>query len=120
MNYSIVRRRFLFSLIISAFVALGVTRPLPVEGQSTAEEVGRTPPRLSFLDGSVSFWRPGADDWSEAQVNTPMAPGDQLYAAPDSRLELQIGARAYVRAAGDSQLGLENQEPNFVQMRVAS
>src|SRR5216683_1952340 len=33
----------------------------------------RTPPRLSFVDGQVSFWRPGAQDWAQAQVNTPHA-----------------------------------------------
>ena len=27
----------------------------------------------------VSFWRPGGDDWAPAQVNTPLAPGDQLH-----------------------------------------
>ena len=34
---------------------------------------GPTPLRLSFTDGDVSFWRPGAEDWAPAQVNTPLA-----------------------------------------------
>jgi len=38
----------------------------------------RTPPRLSFLDGEVSYFRPGADDWTTAVVNTAPAPGDEL------------------------------------------
>ncbi len=39
----------------------------------------RTPPRLSFTDGEVSFLRPGADDWTPALVNTALAAGDELY-----------------------------------------
>ena len=37
-----------------------------------------TPPRLGFVEGDVSFWRPGAGDWEAAQVNLPLAPGDAL------------------------------------------
>src|SRR5260370_3344457 len=54
----------------------------------------RTPPRLSFVDGQVSFWRPAAQDWAQAQVNTPLAPGDELATASPGNLELQLGARA--------------------------
>src|SRR5437016_1985045 len=50
----------------------------------------RTPVRLSFTRGEVSFWRPGAEDWGPAQINTPLAPGDALYAAQAASLELQI------------------------------
>src|SRR5216117_1519619 len=34
--------------------------------------IGRTPPRLSYVDGEVSFRRPGASNWAPAQVNTPL------------------------------------------------
>lgn len=40
---------------------------------------GPTPPRLAFVDGEVSFWRPGAEDW---------APGTRP------------GCAAFARAAG--------------------
>jgi len=80
----------------------------------------RTPPRLSFTDGAVSFLRPGAEDWTPARVNTPLAPGDELYAADGSNLELQIGARAYVRAGEQTQLGLTSLEPDFLQLRVTT
>jgi hypothetical protein len=82
------------------------------------ETIGRTPPRLSFVDGQVSFWRPGAQDWVQAQVNIPLAPGDQLATGSPGNLELQIGARAFVRAWASTQIGLENQEPDFLQLRV--
>jgi hypothetical protein len=82
--------------------------------------IGRTPPRLSFVDGQVSFWRPGAEEWVEARVNTALAPGDELYTGAPGNLELQIGARAYVRAWGRTQLGLAALEPDFVQIKVTT
>ena len=32
-----------------------------------------TPLRLSYVEGEVSFWRFGADDWAEARHNIPLA-----------------------------------------------
>jgi hypothetical protein len=79
-----------------------------------------TPPRLSYVNGDVSFWRPGGEDWAPAQVNTPLAPGDQLYTGNRGNLEVQIDSRSFVRAWGDSQLGLENHEADFLQIKVAA
>src|SRR5437870_2616843 len=79
---------------------------------------GITPPRLSLADGDVSFWRPGAEDWAPARLNTALAAGDQLYAGRAANLELQIGARAYVRAGEETQIGLENLESDFMQFKV--
>lgn len=84
------------------------------------EEIGHTPPRLSLVNGQVSFWRPGAQDWVEAQVNTALAAGDQLYAGPDGNFELQIGSRAFVRGATDTQIGLENQASGFLQFEITA
>jgi hypothetical protein len=92
-------------------VALAAEAPAPDD---------RTPPRLSFVDGQVSFWRPGAQDWAQAQVNTPLAPGDELATASPGNLEVQIGARAFVRAWANSQVGLANQEPDFLQFKVTT
>ena len=80
----------------------------------------RTPPRLSFTDGEVSFLRVGADDWTPARVNLALAPGDELYTAESANLELQIGARSFARAGENTQLALTSLEPDFVQVRVTS
>ena len=37
---------------------------------------GPTPPRVALVDGVVSFWRPGAEDWTPAKTNTALAEGD--------------------------------------------
>src|ERR1700758_2728987 len=77
----------------------------------SSASIGRTPPRISLIEGEVSFWRPGAEDWAPAQVNIPLAPGDELFTGHEGNLELQIGNRAFVRAWGDTQVGVANQEP---------
>lgn len=88
--------------------------------EAAYEAIGQTPPRLSLIEGQVSFWRPGAEEWTQAQVNTPIAPGDELYTSTPGNLELQIGARAFVRASQNTFLSLENQEPDFLQFKVTS
>ena len=92
--------------------------PAPAEAPAPAESSETTPPRVSYINGQVSFWRPGADDWAPAKLNTPLAPGDVLYAGPDGNVEIQVGPRAFVRAAEGTQIGLDNQEPDFLQLRV--
>ncbi|PYM73440.1 MAG: hypothetical protein DME10_09885 [Candidatus Rokuibacteriota bacterium] len=79
-----------------------------------------TPARLSYLNGEVSFWRPGAQEWTPAKVNMPLAPGDLLYTGPGGNLEIQVGPRAFVRASEGTHIGLDNQEPDFVQFRLTA
>jgi hypothetical protein len=103
--------------------AAAPTPAAPTSEDGEADETQNpapTPPRLSYLNGDVSFWRPGGEDWAPGQVNTPLAPGDQLYTGNRGNLEIQIDSRSFVRAWGDSQLGLENHEPDFLQIKVAA
>src|SRR5258706_7925771 len=50
----------------------------------------------------------------------PVAPGDVLYTGPAGNVEIQIGPRSFARAAYGAQIGLDNQEPDFIQLRVTS
>src|SRR6058998_1261689 len=90
--------------------------PAGAPAPSQAPEV--TPPRVSYIHGDVSFWRPGAEDWAPARLNTPLAPGDVLYSGAGGNVEIQVGPRAFVRAAEETQIGLDNHEPDFLQLRV--
>ena len=105
----------------------GAQQPPPPPGTQTIQAPATaaadslpevTPARLSYLDGEVSFWRAGADDWAPATLNTPLAPGDILYAGPNGNVEIQVGPHAFVRAAYGTQIGLDNQEPDYIQLRV--
>lgn len=97
------------------FVLLAVCGAPALAQQSSQTTV---PARLSFVEGTASFWRPGAEDWVAARVNTPLAAGDALYSGDDSNIELQIGSRAFVRAGENTQLSLINQEPDYLQFKV--
>jgi hypothetical protein len=108
-----MRLLVLLLLLVAGVAGAAEPPPPPPPGSDV------TPPRLSFIDGAVSFWRPGADDWTPARVNTPLAAGDELYTGERANLEVQIGPRAFVRAAQKTQLGLVNLEPDFLQFRVA-
>src|SRR5258706_11394826 len=94
--------------------ALSLSHPASAQDAPT----GPTPPRLGFIDGDVSFWRPGAEDWAPAQVNTPLAEGDEVYAADGANVELQVGPRAFVRAGGDTQIGLETLDADTMQYEI--
>src|SRR6185295_2363133 len=86
---------------------LGVFASVAMAGPLRADDYqGRTPPRLSLAEGQVSFWRAGASEWEDAQVNLPLSPGDFLYTGDSSRAEIQIGPRAFLRADSGTQIGL--------------
>lgn len=89
-------------------------------GAQEGRAVGVTPPRLSFIDGEVSYWRPGAEDWTPAQINTALAAGDSLYAGDNGNVEVEVGTRAYVRAGSGTELGIESLETGYLQVRVPS
>lgn len=78
------------------------------------------PLRLSYIEGDVSFWRQGAEDWVEARLNTPLAAGDELFIERDGDLELQMGSSAFVRADDDTHLTLVNQAADFIQFKITS
>jgi hypothetical protein len=117
MRFRADRRSLILKLSIALLAWCGVAlsaEPPPPPGSET------TPPRLAFIDGAASLWRSGAHDWLPARVNTPLAPGDRLYIAERANLEIQIGARAFVRAAERTELGLANLEPDFLQLELKS
>jgi hypothetical protein len=94
------------------------TPDAPADGEATSEADESTPPRVSYLHGEVSFWRPGADDWTPAKLNTPVSPGDVFYTGAGGNVELQVGPRAFVRAAENTQLSFDNQESDFLQFHI--
>jgi hypothetical protein len=110
-----VMRHFTTSLAIALFLAGFLGSPARAQDD---DPTGPTPPRLGFIDGDVSYWRPGAEDWAPAQVNTALAAGDEVYAAERANVELQVGPRAFVRAGSDTQVGLEALDSDHMQYKV--
>src|SRR5919198_2060062 len=111
---------YLRALATMLLVMLMGISSLLVRGEQEGQPRTDTPSRLSYIEGQASFWRLGAPDWAVARINTPLAGGDALYTADDSNLELQIGARAFVRVGEKTQIGLVDQEPDFVQFKLTA
>jgi hypothetical protein len=97
---------------------------LPLSGAALAADADEawapTPPRLSFIDGEVSYWREGAEDWARARPNLALAVGDALYTGNNANFEVQFGSRSFVRADENSQLSLVAHEERFIQFKVTS
>ena len=79
-----------------------------------------TPPRLSLVDGEATFWRPSSPGATFAQVNTPLAAGDTLATGPRGTVEIQVGAHAYLRAGGTSQVRIARVEAQNLRVEVDS
>jgi len=92
--------------------------PAPDAPGATAPAPDVTPPRLGGTWGSVSFWRPGDEQWAAAQVNTPLAPGDSIATGADGTAEIQIGPRAFVRVRPGTQIELNDQQPDRLTLRL--
>lgn len=62
--------------------------------------------RLSVAQGDVQIDRNTGDGWEQAIANMPVVAGTRLYAAENSRAELQFEDGSSVRMAGPAQLQL--------------
>ncbi|HSP96634.1 MAG TPA: DUF6600 domain-containing protein, partial [Candidatus Dormibacteraeota bacterium] len=102
---------------MAAAVALLTAAAAAASADVDEKTLHLTPARVGYVEGDVSFWRPGAGDWEAATVNIPLAPGDAL-ATRDGRFEVQVGPQAFLRAADQTQLRVKSQEPDFVQLEV--
>src|SRR6185295_18003147 len=60
--------------------------------------------RISLIGGEVSLKRNGNQDWETLRLNYPLVEGDTVATDNDSRLEIQIDARNFVRLAANSTL----------------
>ncbi|PYS67763.1 MAG: hypothetical protein DMF69_22120, partial [Acidobacteria bacterium] len=60
--------------------------------------------RISLISGEVSLKRKGNTDWERARLNFPLVEGDTVATDRESRLEIQIDARNFVRLAPGSTL----------------
>ena len=74
--------RIAATLSVLLFTALCSLAALALEEDS----VTVSPVRLSYVEGNASFWRYGAEDWVNAQLNTPLATGDALYVGKGGNL----------------------------------
>jgi Family of unknown function (DUF6600)/FecR protein len=81
---SLTRR--LVALFSVAVLPLWLTLPAAADQEYSHARIVR----LSFVEGTVTVLRPGAPDWANASVNTPIEEGFQLSTDKDSFAEVQF------------------------------
>src|SRR5689334_6666572 len=60
--------------------------------------------RISMLEGTVSLKHSDSKDWEAAKLNYPLVEGDTITTAADSKLEIQVDARNFIRLSANSAL----------------
>src|SRR6185503_6357294 len=99
---------------------LGVLAPWLAWGQPPGIRLGGgTPPRLAVVEGTASFWRPGASDWTSARPNTPLGTGDAIFSQRDTSVEVQIGPSAYLRLGAGTYLELSEVAADQLQLKLS-
>ena len=112
MNSLPFARRFLLAAATSALLALAT---VPMHAQDDPpDQAGR----LSFLSGVVSLQTAGSDDWSQAQLNLPFAPGDRIFTDSDGRAEIQVG-RVFLRMGPNTDLSFVDIDPRNLSFGLA-
>lgn len=71
--------------------------------------------RLSLIDGDVQVMIKDATDWTPAAINLPLYEGDRIWAAEDSKAELQIQGGVYARTDGNTALDILTITPDSAQ-----
>jgi hypothetical protein len=90
---------FLFTLILSPAAALAADDTQEQEYDERARVL-----RVTLVKGEASLLRAGNDEWESVRLNLPLVEGDRLATGRDSRLEIQVDARNFVRLGPDSTL----------------
>jgi len=81
---------------------------------------GRPPQRtavLQYLSGEVSVAPSATNDWKAAQLNQPLRPSEYVWAATNSRAELNVGG-AFLRMNSEASLTLAALNPSNMQVSV--
>ena len=74
--------------------------------------------RLSFVDGDVSFLRAGVTEWAPAVENLPLLAGDQIYAGPGARAEIQLARGNYIRLSQGTELTITDLSASAAQIEI--
>jgi ferric-dicitrate binding protein FerR (iron transport regulator) len=74
--------------------------------------------RLSFVEGDVSFLRAGVTEWAPAVENLPLLAGDQIYAGPGARAEIQLDRGNYIRLSESSELTITELSATAAQFEI--
>lgn len=111
-------------LVLFLFLASTLSLALPVAQAEDSsdfeyEETARVA-RITLTRGEVSLLRAGDYEWEHVSANVPLVEGDTLATGRDSRLEVQIDARNFVRIGPESVLKIETLRDEGVALSLKS
>ena len=95
-------------LLLSSFLLTLFFTPIIVRADDDDDaddyDVKARVARISMLDGQVNLKRSDSKDWETAKLNYSLVEGDTVSTAADSKLEIQVDARNFIRLSSNSVL----------------
>ena len=104
MRVSRLKTSLIFWAFLLTFFSITVTARADDDDEPDDYDVKARVVRISLMGGEVNLKRNGNQDWEPARLNYPLVEGDTVATDKDSRLEIQIDARNFVRLAANSTL----------------
>ncbi len=89
-------------LFLSIFTATTIVRA--ADDEADDYDVKARVARISLIAGDVNLKRNGNTDWERARLNFPLVEGDTVSTDRESRLEIQIDGRNFVRLGAETVL----------------
>ncbi|HUO33649.1 MAG TPA: DUF6600 domain-containing protein [Candidatus Acidoferrum sp.] len=111
------RMRWLFPVFVFAVFFSLIPGSLRAQDQNQSDPPTRVA-RLGYMDGSVSYQVSGDQNWVDADMNRPLAAGDNLWADKDSRAEFHISSTA-VRMSSETGVSFLTLDDRTVQLQLA-
>jgi hypothetical protein len=74
--------------------------------------------RLSYLEGNVSFRHTDDFDWTAANINLALQPGDRIYTGENGRAEIEFDDGSVLRLAEKTDLEFLAMEEQLIQARI--
>jgi len=106
----------LVSLLLTLFSITITARA--VDDEPDDYEVKARVVRVSLISGEATLKRNGNKDWEQIRLNYPLVEGDTVATGKDSRLEIQVDSRNFVRLAASSALRIVTLREEGVAMSV--
>ncbi len=97
----------IFFLLLLGLLTLATTTivraaPAPDEDDADEYDIKARVARVSLIKGDVNLKRAGNKDWEKVRINFPLVEGDTISTDRESRVEIQIDARNFVRLGSSS------------------
>lgn len=124
MNVSQLAKQTLALAIAAVLVPLAIAPVSAAQSYSgDGEDDGYSPwraARLTYVSGAVSVFEPYSEDWEDAELNTPLFEGYEVYADESDRAEIGLGGLAFLRIGDGADVTLDELDPGYTKVGIVS